>query len=194
MPQHFARRLEAGEFVSTVGRTTSQCAGIRRESSNRSDEGCVVPHVVLGLGGSHESIKKAGAQKMSFPVGMMRQSRSRLASGRSAPVLLATLAASAYVVLHSRARSPRRIVAADVIVLNVLDANATLANFPAGQVLDINAVIYGLIYLFYEPNPEDPLNHEAAELYRENISQFERTVKRTLAGTVMQGETFQRLV
>ena len=27
-------------------------------------------------------------------------------------------------------------------------------------VLDINAVIYGLIYLFYEPNPEDPLNHE----------------------------------
>lgn len=27
-------------------------------------------------------------------------------------------------------------------------------------VLDINAVIYGLIYLFYEPNPDDPLNHE----------------------------------
>lgn len=64
----------------------------------------------------------------------------------------------------------------------------------SSQVLDINAVIYGLIYLFYEPNPEDPLNHEAAELYRENISQFERTVKRTLAGTVMQGETFPRLI
>lgn len=62
------------------------------------------------------------------------------------------------------------------------------------QVLDINAVIYGLIYLFYEPNPEDPLNHEAAELYRENISQFERTVKRTLAGCMMQGEVFQRLI
>ncbi|CAB1096122.1 unnamed protein product [Ectocarpus sp. CCAP 1310/34] len=61
-------------------------------------------------------------------------------------------------------------------------------------VLDINAVIYGLIYLFYEPNPEDPLNHEAAELYRDNISQFERTVKRTLAGCVMHGETFQRLI
>jgi ubiquitin-protein ligase len=28
-------------------------------------------------------------------------------------------------------------------------------------VLDINAVIYGLIYLFYEPNPNDPLNHGA---------------------------------
>jgi ubiquitin-conjugating enzyme E2 M len=33
-------------------------------------------------------------------------------------------------------------------------------------VLDINAVIYGLIYLFYEPNPDDPLNREAADLYR----------------------------
>jgi ubiquitin-conjugating enzyme E2 M len=33
-------------------------------------------------------------------------------------------------------------------------------------VLDINAVIYGLIYLFYEPNPDDPLNREAAELFR----------------------------
>ncbi|RLN89328.1 hypothetical protein BBJ28_00021964 [Nothophytophthora sp. Chile5] len=28
-------------------------------------------------------------------------------------------------------------------------------------VLDINAVIYGLIYLFYEPNPDDPLNRGA---------------------------------
>lgn len=25
--------------------------------------------------------------------------------------------------------------------------------------LDINTVIYGVIYLFYEPNPNDPLNH-----------------------------------
>ena len=32
--------------------------------------------------------------------------------------------------------------------------------------LDINAVIYGMIYLFYEPNPDDPLNREAADLYR----------------------------
>ena len=35
-------------------------------------------------------------------------------------------------------------------------------------VLDINAVIYGLIYLFYEPNPDDPLNREAADLFRNN--------------------------
>mmetsp|Transcript_10411 Transcript_10411/g.32024 ORF Transcript_10411/g.32024 Transcript_10411/m.32024 type:complete len:198 (+) Transcript_10411:376-969(+) len=47
-------------------------------------------------------------------------------------------------------------------------------------VLDINAVIYGLIYLFYEPNPDDPLNKEAAQLYRDDIKMFERHVARTL--------------
>ena len=38
-------------------------------------------------------------------------------------------------------------------------------------VLDINAVIYGLIYLYYEPNPDDPLNREAADLYRTDKAQ-----------------------
>jgi len=61
-------------------------------------------------------------------------------------------------------------------------------------VLDINAVIYGLIYLFYEPNPDDPLNHEAADLFRNNISSFERTVQRTLRGGSYQGVQFDRLV
>jgi ubiquitin-conjugating enzyme E2 M len=75
-------------------------------------------------------------------------------------------------------------------------------------VLDINAVVYGLIYLFYEPNPDDPLNHEAAgmtearnnacrllhdglicwfmyhtDLFRNDIGQFERVVRRTLQVT-----------
>lgn len=38
-------------------------------------------------------------------------------------------------------------------------------------VLDVNAVIYGVIYLFYEPNPDDPLNREAADLYRSDLQQ-----------------------
>ena len=61
-------------------------------------------------------------------------------------------------------------------------------------VLDINAVIYGLIYLFYEPNPDDPLNHEAAELFRKDPRQFERVVQRTLKGHSMAGEVFPRLL
>jgi ubiquitin-conjugating enzyme E2 M len=61
-------------------------------------------------------------------------------------------------------------------------------------VLDINSVIYGLIYLFYEPNPDDPLNHEAAELFRKDVRQFERLVTRTLRGGLMDGVQFERLV
>lgn len=61
-------------------------------------------------------------------------------------------------------------------------------------VLDINAVIYGLCYLFYEPNPNDPLNHEAAELFRKDVKQFERLVSRTLRGGILDGTHFERLV
>lgn len=61
-------------------------------------------------------------------------------------------------------------------------------------VLDINSVIYGLIYLFYEPNPDDPLNHEAAELFRKDVRQFEKLVSRTLRGGILDGVQFERLV
>ena len=39
-------------------------------------------------------------------------------------------------------------------------------------VLDIGNVIMGLIFLFLEPNPNDPLNHEAAAEFRENPNRF----------------------
>lgn len=38
-------------------------------------------------------------------------------------------------------------------------------------VLDVNNVIDGVVYLFYEPNPDDPLNAGAAELYRTDLQQ-----------------------
>ena len=62
------------------------------------------------------------------------------------------------------------------------------------HVLDINSVIYGLIYLFYEPNPDDPLNHEAADLFRKDIKSFERLVNRTLRGGTLDGISFERLI
>lgn len=43
-------------------------------------------------------------------------------------------------------------------------------------VLDVNTVIYGVIYLFYEPNPDDPLNPEAAELYRSDLQQVQTSL------------------
>ncbi|EQC28531.1 ubiquitin-conjugating enzyme E2 M [Saprolegnia diclina VS20] len=61
-------------------------------------------------------------------------------------------------------------------------------------VLDINAVIYGLIYLFYEPNPDDPLNKEAAEIFRNDPRRFQDLVTRSLRGQTVQGQQFERLV
>lgn len=61
-------------------------------------------------------------------------------------------------------------------------------------VMDINQVIYGLCFLFYEPNPDDPLNREAAALYRSNRNQFQNTVKRTLQGYSHEGVSYPKLI
>ena len=61
-------------------------------------------------------------------------------------------------------------------------------------VLGINAVILGLIFLFIEPNPNDPLNKEAAELMRNNEAAFKDKVKKSLKGGIIDGVSFPKLV
>lgn len=61
-------------------------------------------------------------------------------------------------------------------------------------ILTVNAVILGLIFLFIEPNPEDPLNHEAAELMRDDQKEFERKVKRSLRGETIDGVDFPQFI
>merc|ERR1719152_125454 len=61
-------------------------------------------------------------------------------------------------------------------------------------VLSISSVVYGLLYLFLEPNPADPLNHEAAEVLRNNRGEFGRLVARSLTGGSVAGQTFPRLL
>ncbi|KAL9327032.1 hypothetical protein ACSQ67_007677 [Phaseolus vulgaris] len=56
-------------------------------------------------------------------------------------------------------------------------------------VLNINTVIYGLYHLFTEPNYEDPLNHDAAAVLRENPKLFESNVRRAMAGGYV-GQTY----
>ncbi|MBA0653532.1 hypothetical protein Goklo_020697 [Gossypium klotzschianum] len=56
-------------------------------------------------------------------------------------------------------------------------------------VLNINTVIYGLYHLFTEPNYEDPLNHEAAAVLRDNPKMFESNVRRAMSGGYV-GQTF----
>ncbi|CAK9107579.1 unnamed protein product [Durusdinium trenchii] len=59
-------------------------------------------------------------------------------------------------------------------------------------VLSISLVVYGLLYLFLEPNPGDPLNHEAAEVLRNNRGEFGRIVARTLRGGAVAGHAFPK--
>jgi len=61
-------------------------------------------------------------------------------------------------------------------------------------VLTINALIIGLQFLFLEPNPEDPLNKEAAEVLRHNRALFEDNVRRSMRGGAVGGVPFDRCV
>jgi ubiquitin-conjugating enzyme E2 M len=51
------------------------------------------------------------------------------------------------------------------VCLNILKKNYT-------PVIQISQFIQGLQFLFQEPNPNDPLNIEAAQQYRQNYSAF----------------------
>ncbi|KAM2854506.1 hypothetical protein FF1_024939 [Malus domestica] len=54
-------------------------------------------------------------------------------------------------------------------------------------VLNINTVIYGLYHLFMEPNHEDPLNQEAADLLRDNPKLFGLNVRKSIEGNIWVG-------
>ena len=58
-------------------------------------------------------------------------------------------------------------------------------------VLNINSIIYGLQYLLLEPNPEDPLNKDAANELQTNRSMFEKNVRRTMEGRSLNGVSFK---
>ncbi|KAJ3039919.1 NEDD8-conjugating protein ubc12 [Rhizophlyctis rosea] len=60
-------------------------------------------------------------------------------------------------------------------------------------VLNINSVVVGLQYLFLEPNADDPLNKEAAEVLRTNRRQFEQNVKTSMQGLPVGGNPFDRV-
>ncbi|KAB5554654.1 putative E2 ubiquitin-conjugating enzyme [Coniochaeta sp. 2T2.1] len=57
-------------------------------------------------------------------------------------------------------------------------------------VLNLNAVIVGLQFLFLEPNASDPLNKEAAEDLRNYRDGFRRNVRSAMKGGVVRGQTF----
>ena len=60
--------------------------------------------------------------------------------------------------------------------------------------MGVNSVILGLIFLFIEPNPNDPLNHEAAKFMRENYNGFTTQVRKTLRGGRFEGIEFPKMI
>ncbi|KAB8342874.1 hypothetical protein FH972_022471 [Carpinus fangiana] len=60
-------------------------------------------------------------------------------------------------------------------------------------VLNLNAVIVGLQFLFLEPNASDPLNKDAAEDLKTNREGFKRNVKTAMSGGSVKGESFERV-
>lgn len=61
-------------------------------------------------------------------------------------------------------------------------------------VLTINAIVYGLQYLFLEPNPEDPLNKDAAEVLQTNRRMFEQNVSKSMRGGYVGNQYFERCI
>ncbi|KAF2970286.1 hypothetical protein GQX73_g3315 [Xylaria multiplex] len=61
-------------------------------------------------------------------------------------------------------------------------------------VLNLNAVIVGLQFLFLEPNASDPLNKEAADDLRASRDSFRRNVKNSMSGGSVRGNTYDNVL
>eukprot|EP01114_Cavostelium_apophysatum_P015081 TRINITY_DN4041_c0_g1_i1.p1 TRINITY_DN4041_c0_g1~~TRINITY_DN4041_c0_g1_i1.p1 ORF type:complete len:243 (-),score=79.42 TRINITY_DN4041_c0_g1_i1:40-768(-) len=61
-------------------------------------------------------------------------------------------------------------------------------------VLNLGAVVFGLVTLFLQPNPDDPLNKEVAQLMIDNKTQFERNVKQSLSGGYVGNRQYPKLI
>jgi len=61
-------------------------------------------------------------------------------------------------------------------------------------VLNLGAVVFGLVTLFLQPNPDDPLNKEVAQLMIDNRSQFEKNVKQSLQGGYVANRQYPKLL
>jgi len=61
-------------------------------------------------------------------------------------------------------------------------------------ILTLSSVLFGLVTLFLEPNPDDPLNREASQLMIDKPHEFERNVKSSLRGGYVMGRSFPKLI
>ncbi|CAF0760573.1 unnamed protein product [Adineta steineri] len=60
--------------------------------------------------------------------------------------------------------------------------------------LTIETVILGLIFLFLEPNADDPLNHDAAAILKKDRNIFKTYVDRTMAGGTLNNIQYNNVL
>jgi len=56
----------------------------------------------------------------------------------------------------------------------------------------IQIILFGLLFLFTHPNPNDPLNKDAAEVLRNDKTKFAKNVTSALRGSTVDGVDFQK--
>jgi ubiquitin-conjugating enzyme E2 M len=56
----------------------------------------------------------------------------------------------------------------------------------------VQIVLFGILFLFSDPNPDDPLNKAAAEVMRNNKTTFVNNVKASMSGRAINGEPFPK--
>ncbi|ODN79656.1 NEDD8-conjugating enzyme UBC12, variant 2 [Cryptococcus amylolentus CBS 6039] len=61
-------------------------------------------------------------------------------------------------------------------------------------VLTLSSVMIGIQYLFLEPNPDDPLNKDAAEDFRRSRETFVHNVKQAMRGGYVGSEKFDKVL
>lgn len=60
--------------------------------------------------------------------------------------------------------------------------------------LDIQSILIGILYLFYEPNGRDPLNKDAAKMMIEDPTHFQQLVHQSLRGCNVNGLWYDRVI
>lgn len=61
-------------------------------------------------------------------------------------------------------------------------------------VLNLNSVLIGLNFLFLEPNPNDPLNKDAANVLSKNKALFTKNVKKSMRGGYIDDEYYDKII
>jgi ubiquitin-conjugating enzyme E2 M len=58
----------------------------------------------------------------------------------------------------------------------------------------VTSVIFGLLFLFIDPNASDPLNSEAAKDLMQSTSNFKSNVRKAMMGGIINGVRFTKVI